>query len=216
MVAPNTGFAFPGTTLGTNSSVGVLLVCPSKSWWHAAAVGVREDSGYSVLHCICTDQCRTLRCSQQTERRPGLSCGSGGVFFHRFLALFLFAVPIVCVCVCGAAGAPHYPRCPEASGHRKGGAEEVPPPPSPSRGPRIPPPMQASSLDAAWHALARVDYVGGVSTVVDDTDSDGCMACFGGRLPGLRGPEGLASDVAEGWRWGGASCAGCGAWEAGP
>jgi len=66
----------------------------------AAAVGVREESGYSGLHCICTRQCRTLRCSQQTERRPGLPGSSRGVFFHRFFALFLFAVPNVCVCVC--------------------------------------------------------------------------------------------------------------------
>ena len=34
---------------------------------------------------------------QPTERCPGLPGGSGGVFFHRCLALFSFAVPIVCV-----------------------------------------------------------------------------------------------------------------------
>ena len=34
----------------------------------AAAVGVREKPGFPVLHCICTDQCRTVRCSQ-TDRK---------------------------------------------------------------------------------------------------------------------------------------------------
>ena len=34
---------------------------------------------------------------QQTERRPGLPCGSGGVFFHCFSCFVLvFAVLIVC------------------------------------------------------------------------------------------------------------------------
>ena len=37
---------------------------------------------------------------QQTERRLGLPGSSGRVFFHCFLALFSFAVPIVSVFVC--------------------------------------------------------------------------------------------------------------------
>ena len=55
--------------------------------------------GGGLLHCVCTAQCRTLRCSQQTKRRPGLPCGSAGVSFTAFLVLFSFAVPIARLCM---------------------------------------------------------------------------------------------------------------------
>ena len=86
----------------------------------AAAVGVREGSGFSVLHCICTDQCRTLRRSQPTTRRPGLPYSSGGVFFHRFSCSVLVCGSEragVCVCytsVCVSGGmeaCPTYVHC---------------------------------------------------------------------------------------------------------
>ena len=54
----------------------------------------------SVLHYICTDQCRTLRCSNSPKDVQGCPAAPEEFSFTAFLALFLFAVPIVWVWVC--------------------------------------------------------------------------------------------------------------------
>ena len=71
----------------------------------AAAVGVREKSGFSVLHCICYCIASALtsaaHCAVPNRLKDvqGCSAAPEEFSFTAFLALFLFAVPIVCVCV---------------------------------------------------------------------------------------------------------------------
>ena len=56
----------------------------------------------SVCLCVCVCVCRHFPIFyQQTERRPALPCGSGGVFFHRFSCFVLVCGSHrACVCAC--------------------------------------------------------------------------------------------------------------------
>ena len=84
VVAPSTRVLGAGCGKGSSRAPprAVFVVCCSNSRIPialdrvAASVGAREESVYPVLHCVCTDLCRTLRCSQQTERRLGQLCCS--------------------------------------------------------------------------------------------------------------------------------------------
>ena len=66
--------------------------------------GLLRSAGLNVgegeVHC---QELHLLILYQQTERRLGQLCGSGGVFFQPlFLLRSCLAVPNVCVCVCSS------------------------------------------------------------------------------------------------------------------